>query len=54
MSDSCSSHGCTWPDLAIAGALGLLALTAVRSVIQQARAEFCPVPAHACQERDHV
>lgn len=39
--------GSGWPDLAVAAVMGLLALTAARSVIQQARAELRPVPAHA-------
>lgn len=36
-----------WPDLAVAAVMGVLALTAARSVIRQARAELRPVPAHA-------
>jgi Co/Zn/Cd efflux system component len=39
--------GSAWPDLAVAAVMGVLALTAARSVIQQARAELRPVPAHA-------
>jgi hypothetical protein len=39
--------GSGWPDLAVAAVMGVLALTAARSVIQQARAELRPVPAHA-------
>ena len=39
--------GSGWPDLAVASVMGVLALTAARSVIQQARAELRPVPAHA-------
>jgi Co/Zn/Cd efflux system component len=39
--------GSAWPDLAVAAVMGVLALTAARSVIQQARAELSPVPAHA-------
>ncbi len=39
--------GSGWPDLAVATVMGVLALTAARSVIQQARAELQPVPAHA-------
>ena len=38
--------GSGWPDLAVAAVMGVLALTAARSVIQQARAELRPVPAH--------
>ncbi len=36
-----------WPDLAVAGVMGVLALSASFSVIQQARAELRPLPAHA-------
>lgn len=36
-----------WPDLVVAAVMGVLALTAARSVIQQARAELRLVPAHA-------
>jgi Co/Zn/Cd efflux system component len=36
-----------WPDLVVAAVMGLLALTAARSVIHQARAELRPVPALA-------
>ena len=39
--------GSAWPDLAVAAVMGVLALTAARSVIQHARAELRPVPAHA-------
>jgi Co/Zn/Cd efflux system component len=39
--------GSGWPDLAVAAVMGVLALTAARSVIQQAWAELRPVPAHA-------
>lgn len=39
--------GSGWPDLAVAAVMGVLALSAARSVIQQARAELRPVPAHA-------
>ena len=39
--------GSGWPDLAVAAVMGVLALTAARSVIQRARAELRPVPAHA-------
>ena len=39
--------GSGWPDLAVAAVMGVLALTAARSVIQQARSELRPVPAHA-------
>ena len=39
--------GSGWPDLAVAAVMGVLALTAARSVIQQARAEMRPVAAHA-------
>jgi Co/Zn/Cd efflux system component len=39
--------GSSWPDLAVAAVMGVLALTAARSVIQQARSELRPVPAHA-------
>ncbi len=39
--------GSSWPDLAVAAVMGVLALTAARSVIQQARAELQPAPAHA-------
>ena len=36
--------GSGWPDLAVAAVMGVLALTAARSVIQQAWAELQPVP----------
>jgi Co/Zn/Cd efflux system component len=39
--------GSGWPDLAVAAVMGILALTAARSVIRQARTELRPVPAHA-------
>ena len=39
--------GTAWPDLAVAAVMGVLALSAARSVIQQARAELRLVPAHA-------
>ena len=39
--------GSGWPDLVVAAVMGVLALTAARSVIQQARAELQPGPAHA-------
>lgn len=39
--------GSGWPDLAVAGVMGVLALSAARSVIRQARAELRLVPAHA-------
>ncbi|HAY11617.1 MAG TPA: cobalt transporter, partial [Thauera sp.] len=39
--------GSGWPDLVVAAVMGVLALTAARSVIQQARAELRLVPAHA-------
>jgi len=39
--------GSGWPDLAVAVVMGVLALSAARSVIQQARAELRPEPAHA-------
>jgi Co/Zn/Cd efflux system component len=39
--------GSGWPDLAVAGVMGVLALSASFSVIQQARAELRPLPAHA-------
>jgi Co/Zn/Cd efflux system component len=39
--------GSGWPDLAVAAVMGVLALTAARSVIQQARGELRLVPAHA-------
>lgn len=39
--------GTGWPDLAVAIVMGVLALSAARSVIQQARAELLRVPAHA-------
>ena len=42
-----SGTGSGWPDLAVAAVMGLLALTAARSVIHQARAELRPVPALA-------
>ena len=42
-----SGTGSGWPDLAVAAVMGLLALTAARAVIQQARAELRSVPAHA-------
>jgi Co/Zn/Cd efflux system component len=44
-----SGTGSGWPDLAVAAVMGLLALTAARAVIQQARAELrsVPVPAPA-------
>lgn len=38
--------GSAWPDLAVAAVMGLLALTAARSVMQQARAELRPAVAH--------
>ena len=38
--------GTGWPDLAVAALMGLLALTAARSVIQQARAELRMTPSH--------
>jgi Co/Zn/Cd efflux system component len=39
--------GSAWPDLAVAAVMGVLALTAARSVIRQARAELRPGPVHA-------
>ena len=36
-----------WPDLAVAAVMGVLALTAARSVIQQAWAELHAAPVHA-------
>jgi Co/Zn/Cd efflux system component len=39
--------GSGWPDLAVAAIVGVLALSAARSVIQQARAELQPMPAQA-------
>jgi len=39
--------GSGWPDLAVAAVMGVLALTAARSVIQHAWAELHPVPALA-------
>ncbi|MFM2007534.1 MAG: hypothetical protein RLZZ09_3189 [Pseudomonadota bacterium] len=39
--------GSGWPDMAVATVMGVLALIAARSVIQQARAELRLVPAHA-------
>ena len=39
--------GTGWPDLAVAAVMGVLALTAARSVIQQARAELRLAPTHA-------
>ncbi len=39
--------GSAWPDLMVAAVMGMLALTAARSVIQQARAELFPAPARA-------
>jgi Co/Zn/Cd efflux system component len=39
--------GTGWPDLAVAVVMGLLALSAARSVVQQARAELRLAPAHA-------
>jgi len=38
--------GSAWPDLAVAAVMGVLALTAARSVIQQARAELRLPPEH--------
>ncbi len=38
--------GSAWPDLAVAAVMGVLALTAARAVIQQARAELRLAPAH--------
>jgi Co/Zn/Cd efflux system component len=38
--------GSAWPDLAVAAVMGLLALTAARAVIRQARGELRPMPAH--------
>ena len=43
---SVSGTGSGWSDLAVAAVMGVIALTAARSVIQQARAELQPVPAH--------
>lgn len=40
--------GSGWPDLAVAVVMGVLALSAARSVIRQARAELRPEPARAC------
>lgn len=37
--------GSGWPDLVVAAVMGVLALTASRSVIVQARAELHPIPA---------
>ena len=37
----------SWPDLAVAAVMGVLALMAARSVMQQAWAELHSVPAHA-------
>jgi len=42
-----SGTGSGWPDLAVAAVMGVLALSAARSVIVQARAELRPVPGHA-------
>ena len=44
-----SGTGSGWPDLAVAAVMGLLALSAARAVVQQARAELrrAPVPAPA-------
>jgi Co/Zn/Cd efflux system component len=39
--------GSGWPDLAVAAVMGVLALSAARSVTRQARAELRAVPAHA-------
>lgn len=39
--------GSAWPDLAVAAVMGLLALTAARSVIGQARSELRMVAVHA-------
>jgi Co/Zn/Cd efflux system component len=39
--------GTGWPDLAVAVVMGWLALSAARSVVQQARAELRLAPAHA-------
>ncbi|KPF50826.1 cation transporter [beta proteobacterium AAP121] len=39
--------GSAWPDLAVAAVMGLLALSAARSVIQQARAELSLAPTPA-------
>ena len=39
--------GSSWPDLAVAAVMGVLALSAARSVIQLAWAEMRPAPAHA-------
>jgi Co/Zn/Cd efflux system component len=38
--------GSGWPDLAVAVVMGMLALSAARAVIQQARAELRAAPAH--------
>jgi hypothetical protein len=39
--------GSGWPDLPVAAVMGVLALTAGSSVIQQARAGLQPMPAPA-------
>ncbi len=39
--------GSAWPDLAVAAVMGVLALSAARSVVRQARAELRLEPAHA-------
>ena len=38
--------GSAWPDLAVAAVMGVLALTAARSVVAQARQELQPAAAH--------
>ncbi len=42
-----SSTGSGWPDLAVAAVMGMLGLTAARSVIAQARSEMQTTPATA-------
>jgi Co/Zn/Cd efflux system component len=39
--------GSGWPDLGVAGVMGVLALSAARSVLRQAREELRPVPVSA-------
>jgi hypothetical protein len=39
--------GSAWPDLAVAAVMGVLALSAARAVIAQARRELSPAHAHS-------
>jgi len=46
--------GTLWPDVAVAGLLAALGLTAARSVIRQARAELAGVPVGAPGRQEHA